>query len=69
MAETHCKIKDNILDIFEDGIGVKKNHILEEETEEEKEFVKTFLNNEKSFENNENINEYKKEEEKIPELA
>ena len=48
------------VDIFEDGIGVKKNHILEEETEEEKEFVKTFLNNEKSFENNENINEYKK---------
>ena len=24
MAETHCKIKDNILDIFEDDIGVKK---------------------------------------------
>ena len=72
MAETHCKIKDNILDIFEDGIGVKKNHILEEETEEEKEFVTTLLNNEQSFENNENLNEYKnqyKKEEKIPELA
>jgi len=72
MAETHCKIKDNILDIFEEGIGVKKNHILEEETEEEKEFVTTLLNNEQSFENNENLNEYKnqyKKEEKIPELA
>ena len=72
MAETHCKIKDNILNIFEDGIGVKKNHILEEETEEEKEFVTTLLNNEQSFENNENLNEYKnqyKKEEKIPELA
>ena len=69
MAQTHCEIKDSILDIFEEGIGVEKKHILEEETEEEKEFVKTFLNNEKSFENNENINEYKKEEDKIPELA
>jgi len=72
MAETHCKIKDNILDIFEEGIGVKKKHILEEETEEEKEFVTTLLNNEQSFENNENLNEYKnqyKKEEKIPELA
>ena len=69
MAETHCKIKDNILDIFEDGIGINKNNIFEEETEEEKQFVTTLINNEKSFENNENINEYKKEEDKIPELA
>ena len=69
MAETHCKIKDNILDIFKDGIGINKNNIFEEETEEEKQFVTTLINNEKSFENNENINEYKKEKEKIPELA
>ena len=69
MAETHCKIKDNILDIFKDGIGIDKDQIFKKETEEEKQFVTTLINNEKSFENNENISEYKKEKEKIPELA
>ena len=36
MTETHCKMKDNILDIFEDVLVLKKIHIFKEEIGEEK---------------------------------
>ena len=54
MTETHCKMKDNILDIFEDVLVLKKIHILKKKGRRKK-FVTTFLNNE-------NINKYKKED-------
>jgi hypothetical protein len=69
MAQTHCEIKDNILDIFEEGIGVKKKHILEEETEEEKEFITNLDNiHEKTLKDTVYVDN-NEEEQKIEELA
>ncbi len=36
MTETHCKMKDNILDIFEDSIGVKKIIFLKKKQKKKK---------------------------------
>ena len=69
MAQTHCEIKDSILDIFEEGIGVEKKHILEEETEEEKEFITNLDNiHEKSLKDTVYLDN-NEEEKKIEELA